>query len=158
MEKLRIENKEAYVIEVNDNGDTITLDLKDVSLPIKLMNMMKDIQEKEKEFNERMLEIMQRPDEVIEEEIYGLNVTRNFIDYNIECEKFCNVCRGYIDNIFGKGSAMKIFGEKNNPDMFGDFFDAIQPHIEKAGMTLLQNKKKLVKKYKDEVKGNKGVI
>ena len=33
MNKLRVENKNIYTIEVNDNGDTIEFDIGDIELP-----------------------------------------------------------------------------------------------------------------------------
>lgn len=157
MEKIRIKNKGAYIIEVNDNGDTITLDMNDAMLPIKLINMMKDIEEKEKEFKEKADELMKKPDEPVEELFEGLPVTKNFLEYHELLNGFCNTCRGYIDNLFGKGASQKIFGDVNNIDMFADFFVQIQPHIQKAGLSLSGAKKNLAKKYMQEIE-NEGVI
>lgn len=157
MEKIRIKNKSQLKIEVNDEGETIAIDLNDTMLPIKLMSMMKDITIKEQEFKEKADAIMQIPDEEIAEEYEGLKVTKNFIEYSKLCNDFCDTCRGYIDNMFGIGASQKIFKDVNNIDMFNDFFVQIQPILEKAGMTMVGAKKELVKKYLKDV-NDEGVI
>lgn len=40
--------------------------------------------------------------------------------------------RGQIDNVFGKGTSQKVFGDSISLDAFGQFFDGITPHIQKT--------------------------
>lgn len=40
MNKIRIQNKHQYVIEVNDDGDTISFNVDDPTLPLKFDNAM----------------------------------------------------------------------------------------------------------------------
>lgn len=151
MEQLRVKNKSRYEIQVNDNGDTIYLDINDTRLLGKLLNMIKDVEEKQKEFEDRIEEIMSREDKPVEGfENVSVPVTQNFVDYVKLTDDFCELCRGYVDDIFGKGASMKIFGESNRIDMFDEFIEELTPHLEKNKINMTNMKKDLVAKYKKE--------
>lgn len=155
MDKIRVKGKREIEIEVNDKGETIKIDLDDTRLVGKFLNMLKDIEEKQEEFEKRAEEIVNREDKVLEGfENSPVPVTQNFVDYVKILEDFCNLGRGYIDDMFGQGASLKVFGERNNPDMFGDFFNQIQPFFEKSGLTVQNMKKDLVEKYKEEVENS----
>lgn len=140
--KLRVKSSTNYVIEVNDNGDTIQLDLADVSLPSKLILLIQDIEKAEKEFQEEVEEIIKREDFEI-----ARGMTQNQLDFYKKQDELCNKCREYIDVVFGKNASEKIFGEYNNPEMFNDFFEAIKPHLDKMGVNLRKMQKGLISKY-----------
>lgn len=151
MNKLRVENKGRYEIEVNDNGDKIYLNINDTRLLGKLLSMLKDIEEKQKEYEARLQEIVTREDKPLEGfKDTEINMTQNFVDYVQLTDDFCTLCKGYVDDIFGKGASEKIFGDRNDPDMFGDFIEALEPHLEKASINMQNMKMNLVKKYKKE--------
>ena len=40
MNKIRVQNKHQYIIEVNDDGDTISFNVDDPTLPLKFDNAM----------------------------------------------------------------------------------------------------------------------
>lgn len=151
MNKLRVENKGRYEIEVNDNGDKIYLNLNDTRLLGKLLNMIKDIEEKQKEYEARLQEILTREDKPLEGfEDVKINITQNFVDYVQVTDDFCTLCKGYVDDIFGKGASEKIFGDRNDIDMFADFIEVLEPHLENASINMKNMKKDLVNKYKKE--------
>ena len=155
MDKIRVKGKRAFEIEVNDKGETIKIDLDNTRLVGKLLNMLKDIEIKQKEFEERAEELTKREDKILEGfEDSPVPVTQNFVDYIKLNDDFCNICRGYIDDLFGKGSSDKIFGDINNIDMFEDFIVQLEPYLTKNGMTVKNMKKDLVKKYKEEVENS----
>ena len=148
MNRLRVENKSRYEIEVNDKGETISLDLNDTRLLGKMLNMMKDIDEKQKEFEKRLEEIASREDKPLEGfEGLSVPVTQNFYDYVKLTDDFCTICKGYVDDLFGKGASEKIFGDRNDPDMFEDFIEALEPHLEKNKLNMQTMKKDLVNRY-----------
>lgn len=155
MEKIRINQKGTYKIEVNDNGDYITINPNDTRLMGKLLNILADIEVKQKEFEEKAQAIISREDKDINIAGSQVPVTQNLMDYIKLLDDFCVVCRGYIDDIFGKGASQKIFGDVNDPDMFEDFFNQLEPHLEKNNITMKNMKEDLVKKYED---GEDGVI
>lgn len=159
MEQLRVKSQGAYEIQVNDKGETITLNVNDTRLLGKLLNMIKDIDEKQKEFEARVEELATREDKPLEG-YDGIKVplTQNFVDYVKLLDDFCEVCRGYIDDIFGKGASLKIFGEANDPDMFERFIEELEPHLQKNKLNVKNMKKDLVQKYKNEVSSDDGVI
>lgn len=156
MEKIRIQNKDAVVIEVNDKGETIQFDFNDTSLPIKVMKMLADIEEQEKNFNAKLEELAKEKDNEEEIEYYGIKVTNGFIKYTELCNDFCNVCRGYIDELFGENASQKIFGTTNRPDMFTEFFSQVEPYLKKAGANMIKSKKELADRYRKD--DNKGVM
>ena len=155
MEKIRINQKGTYKIEVNDNGDYITINPNDTRLMGKLLNILADIEVKQKEFEEKAQAIISREDKDINIAGSQVPVTQNLMDYIKLLDDFCVVCRGYIDDIFGKGASQKIFGDVDDPDMFEDFFNQLEPHLEKNNITMKNMKEDLVKKYED---GEDGVI
>lgn len=155
MDKIRVKGKRELEIEVNDKGETIKLDLDDTRLIGKLLNTLKDVEIKQKEFEERAEELTKKEDKILEGfENSPVPVTQNFVDYIKLLDDFCNLCRGYIDDIFGQGSSMKIFGDRNNPDMFEDFIIQLEPYLTNNGMTVKKMKKDLVEKYKEEVENS----
>ena len=154
MNRLRVENKGSYEIEVNDKGEKIYLNLNDTRLLGKLLNMLKDIDEKQKEYETKLQDIVTREDKPLEGfENTDLNITQNFVDYVQLTDDFCTLCKGYVDDIFGKGASEKIFGDRNDPDMFGDFIEALEPHLQNANINMKNMKKDLVKKYKKDENG-----
>ena len=159
MEKIRVNQKSRYEIEVNDNGDKIYLDVNDTRLLGKLLNMIKDLDIKKKEFEAKFDEIISREDKPLEE-IEGVKVpiTQNFVDYIKLTDDFCELGRSYIDDIFGKGASLKIFGESNNPDMFEEFLVALEPHLQKNKINMTNMKKDLVQKYTKQEENGEEVI
>lgn len=150
--KIRLNSSTKYVIEVNDEGECIEIDLNDTSLPAKLMQMIDEINEKQKEFEEEADEILKRENNEVIYEYDDMQITKNFLDFQKAQDKVCEKCRELIDRVFGKDASRKIFGTINNPEMFTEFFELIKPELEKAGVKFQNMQKALVNKFKTENK------
>ncbi len=163
MEKIRIKSKNEYVIEVNDNGDTISFDLSDPELMLKFdraFNKVKEIEkvyhQKEKEINEREIQdeivegILTNTEREIQDEIVeGIltNTEREIQEFAVKCFKDM---RNAFDEFLGKNGCQKIFGDKNYVSMYDDLIEALEPHFEKMGLNAKKLKNEVVDKYKDK--------
>ena len=144
---IQIKSKSLYTITVNGVEDLIKLDLTDMSLPAKLVDVLQKVEQKQKDYEDKIKEINAREDKVIYQ-----NLTQNSLDCLNALNDMCNELRKEVDKFLGKGVCDAIFGEVNTYNMFNDLFEAIQPELEKAfkkgNMTLENMKKSLVDKYK----------
>lgn len=111
MNKIRVKSY-TQVIEVNDEGETIVLKVADQSIPYKLNKLIKNIEEKGKELSNL-------PDDTSNEEI-------------IEKEyDFQLWVRASIDDVFGKDTCRKVFGDLVPPfESYLDFLEQIKPFFE----------------------------
>lgn len=143
MEKLVLEQKDTYKLEVNDNGDYIEFDLTDIGLPERIMNASDNISKINKDYMEQMNEIIEKysDDEVVR--------TREIIQ--LEKEK-CIQLRKEFDSFLGANSCQKIFGDKNYYGMFENLFEALEPHFNKMEINIKKAKEKLINKYMPQKK------
>lgn len=143
---LRIEKDNLYVIEVNDNGDTIEFDLDDtIGLQNKLIRVYTEITKIKDKFD---AEIDKLSKKVYEEQNEG--ISQQDIDrVNLET-KFYMESRECMDIFLGENGCQKIFGNRNFPDMFDKLFEKLQPDIEKMGLSMKNIQKNLVNKYKNK--------
>jgi len=133
--KIRIaKSPTIYTIEVNDKGDTITIDLTDI--------------DQMSRFNTAYGEL-----EKVQNGIKGISPsTPEDSPQEIQAstsELINQLLRGYelIDLMFGEGSVEKIFGGHKTIDGFFQFFEQMTPHIEKARQSLEEVSEGLTKKY-----------
>jgi hypothetical protein len=129
MEKLVRNNDNIVKIEVNDEGEIITLNLADRDFPKRFYtlyeNLTKRIEEYEKQRNAK--EEMSIAEE---------------IDADLEMHKAMMVD---IDNLLGTGTCRKVFGNiVPDVDAVTDFFEQIIPIIQKYGN---KRRKKISDKY-----------
>lgn len=136
--KLRISSPTEYTIEVNDKGETISIDFSDVA-QVKAYNEvilgLSDLQKKMGEVAEKMA-----GGEDTEE---AVKRTSQLLDYLSEGYKL-------IDKMFGKGASEKIFNGKKTITGFYDFFTQIVPHMEKAMHKVRETTDEITKKYEVE--------
>lgn len=144
MNSLRVTNKDLYVIEVNDNGDTIEIAKNDVDLPLKVQKCYDDIQKiiKKLESMEK-IEKGEKADDAI------------FSDGELEEFKTFSDCyvamRKAMDRLLGEGACQKIFGDNNWVEMFDDLFEALEPHLKAIGVGDIDKTIEAVdKKYSDK--------
>lgn len=140
MEKLNLQrNKEDfYILEVNDNGDTIEFDLTDIGLADKIMKASERILEVDKEYQENIEKFTNEfKDDKVE-------LTRNII--KLEMSKSAEM-RKIFDSFLGEGACQKIFGDKNNYGQFVNLMDALEPHFNKMELKIDKAKRRLVEKY-----------
>lgn len=143
MNKIRIENKNLYVIEVNDNGDTIEFDFTDPSLPLRLIDCYDKLNGLTKKIEEDMKVISARDDIEINDII-----TQNQRDMFEINQKYFVEARETLDLFLGNNACKKIFGDKNWSTMFEDLFESLMPEFKKMGIDFKNLQKKMADKYK----------
>lgn len=147
MEKIRIKSKNEYVIEVNDNGDTISFDLTDPELMLKFDRAFNKVKEIEKVYHQKEKEISER--EIQDGIVEGIltNTEREIQEFAVKCFKDM---RNAFDEFLGKNGCQKIFGDKNYVSMYDDLIEALEPHFEKMGLNAKKLKNEVIDKYKDK--------
>lgn len=143
MEKLRIEKKDIYEIEVNDEGETIEFDLRDINLPDKAIKTAKNLK-KENDFLQNRVKALTKQYQDNKELLVEKVDEANKIYYK--------KARAIFDEFLGEGACMKIFGATDRIGMFEDLFDALEPHFDKMKINIKAIKEDLVKKYSPKSK------
>jgi len=141
MEKLRVEKKNIYTIEVNDNGDTIEFDLEDIGTKIRLVKALKELERIKDNLKKELYIIDKR------EDIKGKYISKNEEDMLKLVEKAYKDMRSTMDLVLGEGACQKIFGNRNYPTMFDDLMKQLEPHLEKMKISYKSIVRDLEKKY-----------
>lgn len=128
MEKIRVQSSEQIEVEVNDNGDTITLDPLDLNFPIKLNKAIGELEKKTDVFKQAMSLLEKREDVKLKNEVLTKNQKERFLKYN----EYLDACGNVIDEVFGEGTCKKVFGDKKYFGMYEDFINALEPIIKKV--------------------------
>lgn len=143
MESLRIERKDIYTIEVNDNGDTIEFDLVDIELPFKADKAFREIDRISGELQAKLVIIDKKQDHPIK----GASMTANEeARLNAYREAFRGM-RVAMDCFLGEGACQKIFGDRNYLEMYTDLAEALAPHMEKMHLNIDGIRKRIQEKY-----------
>ena len=127
MNSIRIEKKDIYTIEVNDNGDTIEFDLVDIELPFKCERALAEVNRIYKELKGKLVIIEKKEDHQIDGEIMTANEKAK-LDAHRTAYKEMRVA---MDAFLGAGACQKIFGDRNYVEMYDDLFEQLAPHFEK---------------------------
>lgn len=147
MEKLNLErNKDDfYILEVNDNGDTIEFDLTDIKLPQLIMEAGDNLEKLGKEYAEKEKEILEtcKTDE---------EKARAYIKLD---EEHAKKQRKLFDSFMGEGACYKIFGDKENLGQYNALLEALEPHFKKMKFKRDKAQQRLANKYLEK---NSGVI
>ena len=123
MEKLRLVSY-AKEIEVNDNGDTIILQVEDQAIPRKIKKLVKTLEAKAKELEglDDEADI-----DIIEDKNYEMNL----------------LAKAAIDDIFGEGTCKKVFGDIVPPvERHIEFIKQIIPYFEEYAKERVQRLEK----------------
>ena len=139
MNTLRVRNKDVYSIEVND----IEFDLTDIELPFRLERAKQMAEDAGKWLKAQQVIISKKADTAKKGDIMTTRERATLEAYK-ECFK---KMRSAVDEFVGKGASDKIFGEQNYLEMFSDFMEAMQPHLEKMELKGLDIRKKIEEKY-----------
>lgn len=141
MEKIRVEKKNIYTIEVNDNGDTIEFDLEDIGLNFKLLRALKEI--------DRIQDYMKKELYIIDkrQDVKGKYISKNEEDTLRLWDKCFKDMRNAMDMFLGEGACQKIFGDRNYIEMFDDLMDQLKPQLEKMKISYNDIKKRIENKY-----------
>lgn len=112
MEKIRIQ-RNIKRIEVNDEGECITLDFNDQSLPYRFLRMLKEIHAKQREF---------------EEKLDGEDSVYSAVEFEHEINLYF---KAKIDELFGEGTCRKVYGDiLPSIEMHADFLTQLTPYFE----------------------------
>lgn len=119
MEKIRLQ-RNIKRIEVNDDGEFITLDFDDLNLPYKFYGMIKKFEKDRARFAAEL-----------DEKLKNGSLEDN-ADELIVAERSLNVyLRGAVDEVFGEGTCRKVYGNiLPSVEMHLQFFDALRPYFE----------------------------
>lgn len=145
MEKLRIQKKNEYVIEVNDKGETISFNIEDPELMLKFDNALQKVKKYKNEMKIEEKIIDKRQDEKTD---YLLS--KNERAKAELMAKIFKKMRDAIDEFLGKGACQKIFGDTNYIGMFEDLFEQLEPHFIALKLNADKLKEEIVNKYTDE--------
>lgn len=145
MKKIRIQSSEEITIEVNDKGDTISLDPLDLDFPLRLNKGIKELEKKTDLFKQAIVVIDKRED--VQE---GNGMTRNQEDKFLKYSEYLTTCGQIIDQIFGEDTCKKVFGGKKYFGMYEDFINAIEPIIKETYGSTDAVLDRIKKKYSKE--------
>ena len=145
--KIQVKNEALYTITVNGIEDLIKLDLTDLSLPAKIMDLIDRCEKQDKIVEEKINELVKGKKTIKDNETM-VAITKIM-------NQECNELRKIVDEFLGEGVCMAIFGETNYINMFTDLFDALKPELNKAikkgNMSIEKMQKTLGNKYKKKV-------
>lgn len=133
-------------LEVNDQGETITFNTKDVGFAKRFSDFARQAYEKQKEM--KSIADKAKSNDSAEKEVGELS-SENEEDVAIVfdsidlAESFCSWCEKGIDNVFGHGTSLKVFGGAHIPELYEDFLNQIQPYLTKG-------REKVVGKYLED--------
>lgn len=152
MEKMRIAKNDVYVIEVNDDGETIEFDLQDILSLYRRYNAavegvtaaMDGLNKSIEEYNAT------RVDGVDED-----GITPAQLKFLEDYERAFKAMRASMDLFLGNGGCQKIFGDRNYLEMWSDLFEALEPHVEKMGIQSEGIRERIKAKYS---KPDEGVL
>ena len=117
VKRIAINDDETRVIEFNPG---------DVGFAERFYNLMRDLEKREAEYQERA-ELIVR-DQAVDEHGVPMNVGERIAFIREVCEYMYSG----IDQLFGKGASQTIFQGATSLDMIGEFFDGIIPFIQAA--------------------------
>ena len=147
MNKLRIEKKDIYTIEVNDKGECIEFDLADINLNLKGYQTLEKLEEKMKEIKNSINEFNNKKAS-----------EKEFLEF--ENQAFFEL-RKIMDNFLGEGACQKIFGDRNYYEMFDDLIDELtkprkelngKSHFDMLKITSDGLKERIANKYNKKTK------
>lgn len=121
MKELKIQRKDLYEIKVNDKGETITFEMGDITLPIRLNEAYGEIDKVQEWLKQRIAVIEKQQDHKDKNSV----LTRNEKAVIEAREKAFRDMRHAMDKFLGEGGCQKIFGDSNYLEMYNDLFDAL---------------------------------
>jgi hypothetical protein len=126
-----------------DPGRVVEFNPSDVVFAEKFYQIYKDFQAQEADYDRRSKELDAHRNELDKDGI-PLNFNQG-IEF---LKEVCGSIREKIDNLFGKGTSQKVFGDSLDVYMFGEFFQGITPFIETARNEKVQQYRKQSHKKK----------
>lgn len=149
MESLRIERKDIYTIEVNDEGETIEFDLVDIELPFKCERAFGEVSRIINNLKAQLVIIGKKQDHKQDGKIMTANEEAVIVAYN----KAYKEMRTAMDIFLGEGGCQKVFGDRNYLEMYNDLYEALSPHLDKMAITNKGIMDRIKKKYGEHDEG-----
>lgn len=151
MNSIRIEKKDVYTIEVNDNGDTIEFDLVDIELPFKYDRAFSEVNRIFRALQAKLVIIEKKEDHRLDGGLMTANEKAKLEAHRAAFKEM----RVAMDAFLGEGACQKIFGDRNYVEMYDDLFTALEPHFEKMKLNTEGIAARIKAKYS---KKNDGVL
>lgn len=131
MDSLRVSNG-IKNIEVNDQGEYISIPISDTTFYERFGNILKYFEEKETDIERQSKELAEKYPEMKESDIDSLNADM-IIDITKMYTDLCKDVCGQLDKLFGEGCCRKVFDGIETPsvELIGDFFEQITPLLQK---------------------------
>lgn len=149
-EKLRIQRKDIYEIEVNDNGDTLVFAMGDLSLPFRLNEAYEEISRIQERLQQKITVINKQQDHRDKNSA----MTKNQISImTAQKEAFADM-RKAMDKFLGEGGCQKVFGDANYLEMYNDLFEELSKkgedglsHLDRMKISSDSISKRIEEKY-----------
>ena len=148
---IRVVSSNLYTIEVNDKGETISLDLTDSAL----YKNMEDTFKKLSKISQTMKEKLDSVEKINDKKEKDDFLSKKEIAQIELLDEFYKESRNAIDNFLGEGACQKIFGDKNFITMFEDLFKALNPCFKEMKNRVIDNEDEIRKKYLSKTDNNK---
>lgn len=122
MDKLRVDSG-IKNIEVNDNGDYISVPISDASFYERFGSLLKSFEQKQAEIEQKAFALSEKhkdkPDDDVDAIVGSIQL------YSELCHYVCEE----LDKLFGEGCCRKVFEGIQNPsvELIADFFEQITP-------------------------------
>ena len=125
MDSLRV-NSGIKNIEVNDNGDYISIPISDTSFFERFGEMMKNFERKQAEIEQKGKELSEKHKDKPNDDVDM--IVDVFSLYTDLCKDVC----AELDKLFGEGCCRKVFVGVEIPsvELIGDFFEQIVPLLD----------------------------
>lgn len=148
MNSFRIEKRDIYTIEVNDQGETIEFDLVDIELAFKAERAFSEVSRIANDLKAKLVIIGKQEDHPQKGKLMTKNEEAVVNAYR---EAFKQM-RVAMDAFLGEGACQKIFGDRNYLEMYDDLAKALEPHFEKMKLNSDGISERIKAKYsrKDE--------
>lgn len=133
-------------IEVNDEGETISLNFADQSFPARYFAMVDEFEASQSTFQKEAQELDK---ECEQNQLSDYERSRKVAAFNLKVHQFF---KDRVDGLFGEGTCRKVFGDiVPSVDLYVDFINQLAPYFEKYSK---ERQKKLMQKYNPKRKGN----
>lgn len=134
-------NTGAVKIEVNDEGEFITLPFGDQQFPSKFFALIEDFEARQEDYKKRA-------EEIDNSELPEMAKAKAGTKFNLEIHEYF---KSEVDRIFGEDTCRKVFGNiVPGIELYADFFDQLKPYFEKFG----KERAAKMQKYSPERAGN----
>lgn len=156
--KLRVERKDVYEIEVNDKGETIVFYMGDVTLPLRMNKAYEEIDKIQKWMKAQIVVINKKKDYTEK----GSAMSHNNKEIMKVYEKGFADMRKAMDVFLGDGGCQKVFGDSDYLEMYDDLWEELTrkqedglSHLDKMQLSTKAITQRIESKYQEIKKQRK---